>query len=146
MSFKNILVPTDFSEGGRSAIRLAVELAAAHTASVTILHVGVDPYLQGVSGYGDIAVALSDLSEQVVAEQQKQLEKLEAEFVPEVIPSSVVLRQGFAPQQILEQVAAGQHDLVVLGTHGRSGLKRVLLGSVAERVIRACPVPVLVTR
>ncbi len=146
MSFKNILVTTDFSDGGSAAIRLAVELAAAHTASVTILHVGVDPYLQGVSGYGDVAVALSDLSEQVVAEQQEHLKKLEAEFVPEVIPSSVALRQGFAPEQILKQVEENQHDLVVMGTHGRSGLKRVLLGSVAERVIRACPVPVLVTR
>ncbi|MFT5682935.1 MAG: nucleotide-binding universal stress UspA family protein [Myxococcota bacterium] len=146
MAFTSILVPTDFSDGSIAAVQLAVELAAIHTAAVTLLHIGVDPYLQATTGYGNTAVALSELAEQVESDIQAHLEKIQAEFIPDAIPSSIRLRQGFPPQEILEEVDEGGHDLVVMGTHGRTGLKRVLLGSVAERVIRGCPVPVLVTR
>ncbi len=146
MAFTHILVPTDFSTGSIAALRLAVEMAATHTAALTLLHVGVDPYIEASTGFGDAGVLLSDLSEQVAADIQKHLEKLQADYIPEVIPSSIRMRRGFAPEEILSEVRDGGHDLVVMGTHGHTGLKRVLLGSVTERVIRSCTVPVLITR
>ena len=146
--FKNILVPIDFSEHSLHALRLAISLARHSGATVTLLHVGVVPHIYstelGMSGA--TGPLFTEMSEQVSREQRHRLEKVAHEELPDEIPHALVIREGFPPEEVIAQVGHGSHDLVVMGTHGRTGLGRVLLGSVAERVVRECPVPVLVTR
>lgn len=148
MSFKHILVPVDFSDGSTHALRLAVSMAAESGGSLTLLHVGVVPHIYdtelAIVGVGP-SVFL-DLSEQIAAEHKNRLDKLIEAEVPAVMTTATLVREGYAPDEILAVVHEVRPDLVVMGTHGRTGLARALLGSVAERVIRQAEVPVLVTR
>ena len=149
MLFKEILVPVDFSDSSLSAVRLAIRLARAGQGRITLLHVGVMP----ASTYTDLAAygvtppeTLVALHEEMATEQKHALERVAREEIPDDVVWRTVSREGFPPEEIVAEVANSGADLLVMGTHGRSGLTRVLLGSVAERVLRACTVPVLVTR
>lgn len=146
--FSRILVPVDFSEHAIHAVRLAVDLARTYGSKLTLLHVGVVPHVYSTElGLGGAAAPLfTEMSAQVAREQRHRLERVAAEEVPEALTTELIVREGFPPEEVLAQVRSGEHDLVVMGTHGRTGFGRVLLGSVTERVLRECPVPVLVTR
>jgi len=147
MVFHEILVPVDFSESSLRAVRLGVRLAQASGGRVTLMHVGVVPhfYATELGLSGPAGPLFAQMSEEVNREQRRRLaELLEAE-APADVRVNTLIREGFAPEEVVAQVADGGHDLVVMGTHGRTGLQRALLGSVTERVVRECPVPVLVT-
>lgn len=148
MPFKRILVPMDFSEHALNALRLAISLARATGAHITLLHIGVVPHVYatelGLTGAANPLFV--QMSEDISKEQRHRLETLASDEIPESLSHDIVVREGFPPEEVLAQVAAGGHDLVVMGTHGRTGLGRVLLGSVTERVVRQCTVPVMVTR
>lgn len=146
--FSSILVPIDFSEHSVNAVRLAVELARSFGSQITLLHVGVVPHVYSTElGLAGVAGPMwSEMSQNVAREQRHRLEKLAAEEIPQPLVHGLVVREGFPPEEILSQVEQGGHDLVIMGTHGRTGFGRVLLGSVTERVLRDCAVPVMVTR
>ena len=145
--FTNVLVPTDFSEASIAAVRLAVRIAQSSGSRITLMHIGVVPHVYatewGMSGH--TGPLFHQLAEEVNAQQRQRLEELARAEVPEGIAVVTLIREGFAPEEVNAQVADGGHDLVVMGTHGRTGLKRALLGSVTERVVRECTVPVMVT-
>ena len=147
MEFSNILVPLDFSEPSLRAVRLAVNLARHTGGRITLLHVGVVPhfYATELGMAGPSGPLFTQMSEEVSREQRHRLGQVAKEEVPEVMEHVTVLREGFPPEEIIAQVKAGRHDLVIMGTHGRTGIKRALLGSVTERVVRECTVPVMVT-
>ncbi len=145
MRFQRILVPTDFSDDARKALRDAVSLAAEFGASITLLHVGItESAYVGWSITGENLALVQRMTEQLVEEQREHLQTWIAEEVPEAMTCTIALRSGYAPDEIIAEVAEGGHDLVVMGSHGRTGLKRMLLGSVTERVLPRCHVPVLV--
>lgn len=145
--FTNILVPVDFSEHSLNAVRLAVEIARLFGSSITLIHVGVVPHVYSTElGLGGAGPLFSEMSQAVAAEQYHRLEKVAREEIPEALKVDTLVREGFPPEEILGQVEAGKHDLVIMGTHGRTGLGRVLLGSVTERVVREIKVPIMVTR
>lgn len=148
MPFKKILVPMDFSEHALHALRLAISLARSSGGSITLLHVGVVPHVYATElGLAGAASPLfAQMSEDIAKEQRHHLERVASEEIPAGLSHDVALREGFPPEEVLSQVKDGGYDLVVMGTHGRTGLGRVLLGSVTERVVRECPVPVMVTR
>jgi nucleotide-binding universal stress UspA family protein len=147
MPFHNILVPVDLSEPSIRALRLAVSTARTSRAHLTLLHVGVVPVAPMTDAWVPaVSAPLVELTDQMVIEARKTLERVQRDEVPSDIDARVVVREGFVPDEIVEEARVGGHDLVVMGTHGHTGLERVLLGSVAERVIRGCPIPVLVTR
>ena len=147
MHFKHILVPVDFSETSVQALRLAIRLARGGQAKLTLLHVGVTPMpLAGDTWLPNSAEIYGKWQAQLVEEQTHGLKRLAREEIPEEIEFRVVVREGFPPEEILAEAETGSHDLLVMGTHGRTGLARVVMGSVAERVIRASPVPVLSVR
>lgn len=147
MDFNNILVPIDFSEASLRAVRLAVGLARHTGGRITLLHVGVVPHFYATElGMAGLSGPLfTQMSEEVTREQRHRLAKVAKEEVPEVMEHITLLREGFPPEEIIAQVESDRHDLVVMGTHGRTGIKRALLGSVTERVVRECTVPVMVT-
>lgn len=139
--FKNILVPTDFSDQSLAALDMAARLAEIHGSRLTILSVAELLYAyrseQGLVAQGH--PGFEDLHQRSL-----ELAKERAEEAARPLGADSVVREGYAPEQILQQVAEGGHDLVVMGTHGRTGMDLAMLGSVTERVLRACPVPVLV--
>ena len=142
-------MPVDFSPTSVEALRLAVRIArSTDGAALTLLHVGLPPelYYGDLAAYGFTAPDTSGhLRERIVSEQTAALERLAVQEIPAGLPFRTLRREGYAPDEILAE-AEGAYDLVVMGTHGRTGLTRALLGSVTERVVRVCPKPVLATR
>jgi nucleotide-binding universal stress UspA family protein len=149
MIFKHLLVPTDFSENAAHALRLAIRMARHAQARITLLHVGIVPQAATFDypAYGvPIPDALLDLQREMAKERQAMLERLAHEEIPDDVPWDARVRDGYPPDEILAEARVAGYDLLVMGTHGHTGLKHVLLGSVTERVLRQSPIPVLVTR
>lgn len=138
-----ILVPVDFSDCSRKALQYALPLAQEHEAALTLLYVGPLPiYASGEYGRVDTAA----LEAEMRAGAEKELSLLVAEEVDRKVPVTTVIRFGSPRSEILELADSLPADLIVLSTHGRTGLKHVFLGSVAEAVVRHAPCPVLVVR
>lgn len=139
--FDNILVATDFSQTSRDAVQQAVEIAASLGSALTILHVWEVP----AYAYGDALSAedlLTPFRDRAGARLEAELDEVRAK-VPKV---TGLLKTGMTVDEILDAVRETGCDIVILGTHGRRGISRALLGSVAENVVRASPVPVMTIR
>ena len=137
--YERILHPTDGSEGSMAAADHAIELAERYGAtlhSVYAVNTTVGPEA-GVVGVFD---ALEEAGREAIEDFEARASAAGIESVE----GSVV--SGRPHQVILDYVDDHDVDLVVMGTHGRTGLDRYLLGSVAEKVVRSCPVPVLTVR
>jgi nucleotide-binding universal stress UspA family protein len=140
--FKRIFVATDFSPCARLALDCAAMLARNLRGRVDVLYVSEVP---GVL-FGE-SVALGEcFVDADVKEGRIQLERLLAELREQGIQADGEVRTGFAPDTIIEIGRPEQYDVLVLGTHGRTGLRRLWMGSVAERVVRASQIPVLTVR
>jgi nucleotide-binding universal stress UspA family protein len=146
----HILVPTDFSDSAHEALSAAVRIAARTGASIELLYIweppSVIPIETLLSEVGATGAPRS-LGEIARREAQLRLAELAAsvERPPQVKISSRV-EVGRPDELIVALVEQGACDLVVMGTHGRRGLGRLMMGSVAERVVRNAPVPVLTVR
>ena len=140
---KNILVPTDLSAGAEAALDYACELATKLEATVHLVHVIAIPAL----GVPELGVAItSTVIDQVIAENQIQIDSLADARRDKTMIGEVLLRTG-DPRDVIEATASQVHaDLIVMGTHGRRGISRALLGSVAESLVRSAPCPVLTVR
>jgi nucleotide-binding universal stress UspA family protein len=139
---KNILVPTDFSEGATAALDYAVELAGKLDARVHVLNaVGVE--IIGTE-YG---MSLTpDLVNIVYESNQKELDRIIATRAGKASFGPTILETGDARLVIGETATKVHADLIVMGTHGRRGLRRLFLGSIAESVARTAMCPVLLMR
>ncbi len=138
--FRRILVPVDFTEVSTHALDWAIELAASVGASVTVLH----SYAIPIIGFPDGALiptpqVATDLGEAA----RVGLEAVVKERRGGKVPLETVLREGEAWEEIVNVADEMDADLIVIGTHGRHGLARALLGSVAEHVVRTSHRPVL---
>jgi len=141
-SFKHILVAIDFSEHSDRAIQLATDFATAFQSSLTLLHVYESP----VALFSESALRWGNLREPSLEEAESRLAE-QVELIGREIPQiGARIRQGMPSQQILAAAQEYGADLIVMGTHGRKGLARTLLGSVAEKVVRHSPIPVLTVR
>ena len=143
IKLKTILVPTDFSECSDAAVKYGSELANAFGATLHLLNVVQDPYTMPYGADGFVAPA-QDLLGEWRAEAKRRLEA----GVPVGFESRTVTATRIgSPCPEIVRYAVGRHiDLIVLGTHGRGAIGHVLLGSVAERVVRTAPCPVLTVR
>ncbi|TXT33639.1 MAG: UspA domain-containing protein [Planctomycetota bacterium] len=146
VSFKKILCPVDFSDLSLNAIRVAVDLASKFQAELHLLHV--------FEGYDAISLnpelAMSPMPEWLPKLRQLCHEKLAALPSADLAAQCTKIvradREGPAIHEILEYAAHEKIDLIVLTTHGRTGLKHLLMGSVAENVVRSAKCPVLTLR
>ena len=138
MRLKHILVATDFGESSQRAEEAAAELGARLGAKVTLLHVWSVPT-------PTYAMALSWPLDGIEAAARESLERAQLRLKEKHrdIDIDIVLGAGVAWDRILDVAKERDVDLVVVGTHGRRGIPRMLLGSVAEKVVRLSPVPVL---
>lgn len=137
--YRRILVPTDGSEGSRAAVEHAIDLAKSFDAALHTLHV-IDTDVVPDAEMVDVFDAFHEAGEQAV---NSVVDEAEAAGL-ETVEASIA--QGTAHQAILDYVENRDIDLVVMGTHGRTGLDRYLLGSVTEKVVRASDTPVLTIR
>jgi nucleotide-binding universal stress UspA family protein len=135
---RTILHPTDFSEPSAYAFRLACSLARDYGARLIVLHVATPPVV--VYGEGVLPPEPADFQDRL----REQLHQV----VPQDPKVSVGHRllQGDAPTEILRVAGEDKCDLIVMGTHGRTGLRRLLMGSVAEQVVRKSSCPVLTVK
>ncbi len=138
-----ILVPIDFSESAEYALASAVGLAAKLDATVHLVNaIGVP-----AMGAPEIGLAYTaSMIDQMTTENQQALEALATRTRADAKVGAVLVRAGDARDVILSAAHELDVDLIVMGTHGRRGLKRALLGSIAETIVRHAPVPVLTVR
>jgi nucleotide-binding universal stress UspA family protein len=141
---KRMLVPTDFSSGAEPALAWAAKLGECFNAELVLLHV-LDVRLAAMAGLPpDMAMmpAVDDLVKSAHAEAAEQMRQLAARF-----PTARTLIKEGTPRSVILEVAADLDvDLIVMGTHGRTGLAHVFFGSVAEFVVRHSRIPVLTAR
>lgn len=148
MAFNKILCPVDFSDASREAMRHAVDIVRASGGSMALLHVVHVPLMAYGEGAPMMPSSGFTLEKEMGAEADKQLAswKQRAEEMG-VSSVSTLLASGVPWHEIVETAKRDPSvDLIVLGTQGRTGLGHILLGSVAERVVRHAPCPVLVVR
>jgi nucleotide-binding universal stress UspA family protein len=166
MAFKHLLVPTDFSEPANGALRYAIEEAALHRARVTLLHVlptdtrtdvhyvtgapvpgpqgGFDPVAGGRVGGSPLLSQPEVVRRDRGEEALTQLRDLIANAFQG--PWEVEVAMGHPAETIVRVAQERSADLIVMSTHGRTGLQHVLMGSVAEKVVRLAPCPVLTVK
>lgn len=143
-----ILVPVDFSECSREAMRYALMLARRLGAHVEALHVWTLPM---VATAGDMLIAMPDQPYQRAAdwmerEAQEAMDRFVSELDTGGLRVATRVEPGRAEETILSMANQGSFDLIVMGTHGRSGLSHLLMGSVAERVVRLASCPVMTVK
>ncbi len=137
-----ILVPIDFSEHAKGALTYALKLARALHAQIDILHVLEEPAFP--SFYGAGALMLYGEKPDLESDAHVALRSLIESAQPGETPINAFVEKGHAADGIVAFAKNNDTDLIVIPTHGLTGLKHVLLGSVAERVVREASCPVLV--
>jgi nucleotide-binding universal stress UspA family protein len=146
MVLKRILVATDFGAAAAVALTYGRELARRFGASLDVVHVCDDANARafGIEGF---AVDVPDLQGQLEASAQQQLDGLlDDEDRTALMAQAVVVVSSSPALAIVEHAKQSKADLILIGTHGRAGIAHVLMGSVAERVVRTAPCPVLTVR
>ena len=141
---RRILHPTDFSRASTPALAKALEMAKANRAELRLVHV-LDPVMPITDDYVS-PPTYEQLRKSAHAYGRKQLDRLVSRARRAGVRATGVLREGSACSEIVRAARAPQVDLIVMGTHGRTGLSRLLLGSVASRVIGLARCPVLSVR
>lgn len=139
---KRILVPLDFSPPSRRAMSFAKEWAALFGAEVRLLHVVEPTVAAGEFG----TVPMGQVQRDLAGRAKAALQELVREKFPESLRASVEVRKGSPYDQIAAAAGDWKADVIIIATHGRTGLKHALLGSTAERVVRHAPCPVLTLR
>ena len=144
MNFKTILFATDFSEGSKNALPYAVDLAKRYEAKLFFMHVIYDvarttgwyvPHITADEMYNDLEKGAKTELEKTFIEEMRGFKGIE----------HVVLK-GIPYEEITKFAETNKIDLIVIATHGRTGLDRLLFGSTAEQVVRYAPCPVLSVR
>lgn len=144
MDIKRILFPTDFSEGSAHALPYAVDMAKHYGARLYIIHVIYD--IAKTTGWYVPHVSMDEVYRDMEQAAKKELDKCWIEEMKgfKDIERSVVT--GVPYEEIIKFVNENKIDLIVMGTHGRKGIDRILFGSTATQVVRNAPCPVLTVR
>jgi universal stress protein A len=145
-TFTRILVPTDFSAPSNAALALAKTMATTSGASLHLIHVFEDPFA-AVAYTSDVyALPPAGIRESWLKGAQDLLDRQLTPDEQSFFRSTQVVVVGSPARDIVHHAAANNIDLIVMGTHGRGGVHHLLMGSIAERVVRAAPCPVLTVR
>ena len=146
LKIRTILVPTDFSECGNYALSYAASLARTFNSSIICVNV-IEPIVPAV-GYSGMTESLpiADISEQLEDSAERELPKLAEREECAGLEVEELIVHGEAAAEIVRVAKERQVDLIVLSSHGRTGLGRILFGSTAEAVVRHAMCPVLVVK
>ena len=144
MEIRQILAPTDFSELSKQGLKSALELAQAFGAKLLLLHV-VEPPPYPIEG-----IVPSQLGANLLDDLERQASNELAQVLPEAQASKVEVTRrvivGIPYRKIVDVAEEEKADLIVMTTHGRTGLGHLVMGSVAEKIVRTAPCPVLTIR
>jgi nucleotide-binding universal stress UspA family protein len=145
MIISRILVPTDFSADADAALQYAIELGKPFGARIRLLHVVEDLMAAGMWSNECYTIDVTGLQINLVkdAEERLSMTRIAAEAASDIATD---VRTGPAATTIVDAARECQADLIVMGTKGRTGVAHLLMGSVAERVVRLAPCPVLTVR
>ena len=144
MEIKKILFATDFSEGSINALPYAVDIAMRHGAKIYAVHVIFD--MTKAAGWYVPHASSEEVYADLEKSARKQLEKTFSEDMRKFKDFENVLLRGTPYEEITKFAEANKIDLIVLATHGRTGIDRLIFGSTAEQVVRYAPCPVLSVR
>jgi nucleotide-binding universal stress UspA family protein len=142
---KKIMVPIDFSNYSRNALKQAVCLAEEFGASILLLHI-MEPRAHRKTLTGAATNARARGEERRMNDREQLLEDLRRNEIRSGLVSDGILQKGKPYESIINMAKARNVDLIIMATHGATGLKHVLIGSTTERVVRHAPCPVLVVR
>jgi nucleotide-binding universal stress UspA family protein len=145
-SINRILVPVDFSAHSEKAVRYATTLADRFGARVSLLHVVEDPFVTGAWRAEAFVPNMPELLDELVKAAQTQIGELKGHLAARGFVVDTTVITGQPAHSIVEMAKAGAFDLVVMGTHGRTGLSHAFMGSIAERVVQKAPCAVLTVR
>lgn len=143
LKIQKVLVPVDFSTCAEKALQYAVAFARQFQASVTVAHV---VQFNPIPGTEFSEVDFPAIEQQVIKQSKEQLERAAAGVRGLSVAVETVLAEGRPATEIARIARETDADLIIISTHGHTGIKHVLLGSVAEHVVRHAPCPVLVVR
>jgi nucleotide-binding universal stress UspA family protein len=142
-AIRKILVPTDFSPASDEAIDVALSIAKLASAEILLQHVYQLPTYAFPDG---VVVATPDVMGDILSSIKRHMDAAEGRVRAAGVKVSKVTDEGAAWSEIVRRAEKEKYDLIVMGTHGRAGLAHLFLGSVAERVIRKAPCPVVTVR
>jgi nucleotide-binding universal stress UspA family protein len=144
---QKILVPVDFSESSRAALEYAAELARPFEATIDVVHVWQPPTFISTASLPEAPTVDASLIELVRKNADEATARLAADAKKQGLPVREARAEPGVPARTIVEIAkADGYDLVVIGTHGRTGLSHAVMGSVAERVVRHAQCPVLTVR
>jgi nucleotide-binding universal stress UspA family protein len=144
MEIKNILFPTDFSEGSAQALQYAVDMSKRYGAKLYVVHVIYD--IAKATGWYVPHVSMDEMYKDIQEGAKKELERFGVEELAGVKNVERRVITGVPHEEIINFVGANKIDLVIMGTHGRKGIDKILFGSTAAQVVRHAPCPVLTVR
>ncbi len=144
MDFKTILFATDFSDGSDFAFQSALSLARKFEGKLVLVHIINEPV--DLRGFYVPHISFDKLEEEIEQGAEKLMEKFCRTHMMDFTNYESIVSPGIPYDEIIKKAVAFNVDLIVLGTHGRTGLDHVLFGSTAEKVVRKSPIPVMTIR
>lgn len=144
IEIKSILFPTDFSECSTQALVYAVDIAKHYGSKVYILHVVYD-ISKAVDQYVS-PLAIEEMYKDIIQRAKEEIEKFSYDELTSLTDIERIVIAGIPHEEIIHVVNKHNIDLIVMGTHGRKGIDRILFGSTAANVVRFAPCPVLTVR
>jgi nucleotide-binding universal stress UspA family protein len=144
MEIKSILFPTDFSEGSAEALKYAVEFANRYGAKLYVLHVIYD--IAKASGWYVPHVSMDAIYKDIQEGAKKELDNFGVNELGGLKNIERIVQTGVPYQEIMSCAVKNKIDMIIIGTHGRTGIDRILFGSTAAQVVRNAPCPVLTVR
>jgi len=144
MVFKTILFATDFSEGSDFAFKAALSMAGKYDSKLIVIHVINEPV--DLRGFYVPHISFDKLEEEIEQGAEKLMEKFCRTHMQDFNNFETYVLPGIPYDEIIKKAESLNTDLIVMGTHGRTGLDHVLFGSTAEKVVRKSPIPVMTIR
>lgn len=140
---KRLLTPIDFSESSKQAVHYAVEFARSFKAEIHLLNI-IEPVMYPAEMFGQVGMV--DVESVMEKSANEEMQAWKASLIPEGVAMVAATQHGRPFAEIISYATEHEIDLIIIGTHGRSGIDHFLLGSTAEKVIRKAPCPVLTVR
>lgn len=144
MEFKTILFATDFSEGSDFAFQAALSLVQKYEGKLIVIHIINEPV--DLRGFYVPHISFDKLEEEIEQGAEKLMEKFCRTHIKDFSNYETFVLPGIPYDEIIKKAEEFETDLIVMGTHGRTGLDHVLFGSTAEKVVRKSPIPVMTIR
>lgn len=143
ISLQHILIPIDFSENSKKALRYAIPLAEQFGASITLINIIEPTVFPSDFGFGQMS--FPDVEQELVTKSRQELEAI-VDGVSTKAKITTVVKTGIPFVEVTNFADDEQFDLIIVATHGRTGVEHILFGSTAEKIIRKAPCPALVVR